>query len=218
VFDKSTSGDSETILAAKGYVWQYAWTAVVSCALQFPTAASATGDAPPFTTPSEQCIVPASTYHTVNPYVLRSILSVESGLKSSALGKNRNGSVDIGIGQINSIHLKELAKFGIGPTHLQDACIGTYVAAWHLKKAIAERGNTWEGVASYHSRTPYFNKRYQALLLNELIRSGAMQGQLVPVPPLNPSEAGAGGPGKGLKAAPADDSQAASVIVFDSRQ
>jgi len=76
-----------------------------------------------FSTPPEQCIVPASTYHTVNPYVLRAILKVESGLKSGALGKNQNGSVDIGIGQINSIHLKELSQFGIGPVHLQDACI-----------------------------------------------------------------------------------------------
>ncbi|ABE47291.1 Lytic transglycosylase, catalytic (plasmid) [Polaromonas sp. JS666] len=178
----------------------------------------ATDLAQPFSTPSEQCIVPASTYHTVNPYVLRSILTVESGLKSSAIGKNRNGSVDIGIGQINSIHLKELSQFGIGPTHLQDACIGTYVAAWHLKKAIAERGNTWEGVASYHSRTPYFNKRYQALIVNEMIRSGAMQGQLLPVPPLNPLDLGASGSRGGLKAAAAGDSQGSSVIIFDTRQ
>lgn len=167
-----------------------AWTYIPNLMLlvwggMFATVVAA-ADAPQlFSTEAEQCIVPASTYHGVNPYVLRSILKVESGLKPGALAKNLNGSVDIGIGQINSIHLKELAKFGIGPAHLQDSCIGTYVAAWHLKKAIADRGNTWEGVASYHSKTPYFNKRYQAMIINEMIRSGAMQGQLLPVPPLN---------------------------------
>lgn len=168
-----------------------------------------------FSTPPEQCIVPASTYHTVNPYVLRAILKVESGLKSGALGKNQNGSVDIGIGQINSIHLKELSQFGIGPVHLQDACIGTYVAAWHLKKAIAARGNTWEGVASYHSRTPYFNKRYQALLINEMIRSGAMQGQHLPIPPLNPPDRTAGASRADSKAATDREDAGSNVVVFD---
>lgn len=168
-----------------------------------------------FSTPPERCIVPASTYHTVNPYVLRAILNVESGLKSGALGKNRNGSVDIGIGQINSIHLKELSQFGIGPDHLQDACIGTYVAAWHLKKAIAARGNTWEGLASYHSRTPYFNQRYQALLFNELIRSGAMQGQQLPVPPINLPDRAAGSYRAGSTAAKKGEDLGSNVVVFD---
>lgn len=184
------------------------------CSSALPNAGSAKDVPQLFSTEAEQCIVPASTYHTVNPYVLRSILKVESGLKPGALGKNQNGSVDIGIGQINSIHLKELAQFGIGPAHLQETCIGTYVAAWHLKKAIAARGNTWEGVASYHSRTPYFNKRYQALVINEMIRSGAMQGQLLPVPPLKPSDRSAGAARAGSKASESGDVQA-TVIVFD---
>ena len=136
-------------------------------------------------------------------------------MKSGALGKNQNGSVDIGIGQINSIHLKELSQFGIGPVHLQDACIGTYVAAWHLKKAIAARGNTWEGVASYHSRTPYFNKRYQALLINEMIRSGAMQGQHLPIPPLNPPDRTAGASRADSKAATDREDAGSNVVVFD---
>lgn len=168
-----------------------------------------------FSTPPERCIVPASTYHTVNPYVLRAILNVESGLKSGAMGKNQNGSVDIGIGQINSVHLKELSRFGIGPVHLQDACIGTYVAAWHLKKTIAARGNTLEGVASYHSRTPYFNKRYQALLINEMIRSGAIRGQQMTVPPINFADRAANAYRVGSTATKEEEDYGSSVVVFD---
>lgn len=200
---------------ARRHVGYDAQILLLICISTLPTAGSAT-DAPQlFSTVAEQCIVPASTYHTVNPYVLRSILKVESGLKPDAIGKNQNGSVDIGIGQINSIHLKELAQFGIGPTHLQETCIGTYVAAWHLKKAIAARGNTWDGVASYHSRTPYFNKRYQALVINEMIRSGAMQGQLLPVSPLKHSDRSAGAARAGSKASESGDVQGSTVIVFD---
>ncbi len=139
---------------------------------------------PPFSTEVERCIVPASQYHGVNHFVLRSILKIESGLKPGAVGKNRNGTVDIGIGQMNSMHFGELAKYGIAPDHLKDACVGTYVAAWHLSKTIARYGNTWFGVAAYHSATPYFNRRYQALLNNEMVKGGVLEGPFISVPPI----------------------------------
>lgn len=138
-----------------------------------------------FSTSAERCILPAANEHGVNAYLLRAILKVESNLDPSAIGNNGNGTVDVGIGQMNSMHFNELSKYGITPAHLRDACVGTYVAAWHLRKAIARYGNTWFGVAAYHSATPYFNKRYQILLNNELVRSGAMQGSVYPVPSIN---------------------------------
>ena len=113
-------------------------------------------------------------------------MQVESQLRPDAVGRNGNGSLDVGIGQINSIHFQALAKFGIGPSQLKDACIGIYVAAWQLKKGMASRGNTWEGVANYHSSTPYFNRRYQVLLNNELVRSKVISGAMLQVPPLRP--------------------------------
>ena len=138
--------------------------------------------AEPFSTENEKCIVPASMYHGVNYHVLRAILVVESGLNPRALGRNDNGTMDVGMGQYNSMHFKELAKFGIAPGHLMDACVSTYVTAWHLKKNIVASGNSWEGIARYHSATPYFNQRYQILLKNELIRSGALSGSIQSVP------------------------------------
>lgn len=139
---------------------------------------------PPFTTEVERCIVPAAQLHGVNHFVLRAILKIESGLNPNALGRNENGTVDVGIGQANSMHFRDLARYGITPEHLKDACIGTYVAAWHLSKTIARHGNTWFGVATYHSATPYFNHRYQILLNNEMVKSGVFEGAVLPVPPL----------------------------------
>ena len=141
--------------------------------------------APIFSTENEKCIVPAAQYHGVNYFVLRAILKVESGLNPNAVGRNNNGTVDVGMGQMNSMHFRDLAKFGIEPGHLRDPCISTYVAAWHLKKNLIASGNTWEGIARYHSATPYFNQRYQILLKNEMIRSGAMTGSLQAVPNIN---------------------------------
>lgn len=151
------------------------------------SAASAKAPPPePFSTDAERCIVPASEFHRVNPFVLRAILNVESRLNPAAVNRNDNGTVDIGIGQMNSMHLRELQAHGITSSHLQDACIGTYVAAWHLRKQITRYGNTWFGVAAYHSATPYFNQRYQALVKNELVRMGVLQESLQRVPPLRP--------------------------------
>ncbi|KAK6031665.1 transglycosylase SLT domain protein [Ostertagia ostertagi] len=138
-----------------------------------------------FTTLPERCIVPASTFHGVNPWLLRAVLQVESGLKPDAIGKNSNGTIDIGIGQMNSMHLPELKKYGIEAAHLTDACVATYVAAWHLKKLVTQYGNTWEAVARYHSATPVLNQRYQILLRNQLIKSAVLPGVPAPVPPIN---------------------------------
>jgi hypothetical protein len=56
-----------------------------------------------------------------------------------------------------------------------------------LSKSIARYGNTWFGIATYHSGTPYFNNRYQILLRNELIKSGVIEGKLEKVPPFKRS-------------------------------
>lgn len=181
--------------------------------------ANRSSQAPMFTTEVERCILPAAQYHRVNQYILRAILKVESNLNPNAVGKNDNGTLDVGIGQMNTIHFKELRKHGVTPDDLRDACVGTYVAAWHLSKAIARHGNTWYGIATYHSATPYFNNRYQILLNNEMVRSGAMAGRILPVPPLRPSKA------VQAKAKASPDTQRESTVaqaprslVFDSNQ
>ena len=118
------------------------------------------------------CLQSAAVFHGVNPHLLLAVLQVESGLNPRAIGKNTNGTVDIGIGQINSMHLPELQRHGITETHLLDACKGTYVSAWFLKRGLERYGYTWFGAAAYHSVTPVHNTRYQGLLKNQLARQG----------------------------------------------
>ncbi len=121
---------------------------------------------------ADQCLLPAAQRHGVNPHILRAILHVESGMRPHVVSRNRNGSIDVGMAQINSIHFRELAQWGITPERLLDPCVATHVAAWHLKRGMLHHGNTWFGVAAYHSATPIHNLRYQALLRQELVRSG----------------------------------------------
>jgi hypothetical protein len=160
--------------------------AVVSLLAPAPAGASNAAGASGPTPFNERCIKPAAGYHYVDARVLRAILKVESGLNPAAYNTNANKTVDVGIGQINSIHFPELRKQGVYPQHLQDACVGTYVAAWQLARVMAKNGNTWEGIARYHSASPYCNFRYQVLVQNELVRSGAMRGRTAPVPAARP--------------------------------
>lgn len=124
---------------------------------------------------AERCVVPAAQRHGVNPKVLRAILQIESSMRPDVVNRNPNGSVDVGMAQINTVHFPELARWGITPDKLLDPCIASHVAAWHLKRGLVRHGNTWFGVAAYHSVTPEHNARYQVLVRQELARVGALR-------------------------------------------
>ena len=115
-----------------------------------------------------RCVQAAATYHSVNPWVLQAILSVESGFKPNAVNRNQNGTIDVGMAQINSAHFARLKALGVMPDRLMDSCVATYVAAWFLAEKIRQNGLSWYGIATYHSKTRCYNDRYAALLRNKL--------------------------------------------------
>lgn len=62
--------------------------ATIAALTAIPAVATSPSERPkptPFTTEAERCIIPAATYHFVNPYVLRAILKVESNLNPKAI-------------------------------------------------------------------------------------------------------------------------------------
>lgn len=130
------------------------------------------------------CIDAASQYHQVNNQILTAILYVESGFRPETLTTNSNRTKDHGMGGINSTHLPVLSKYGIDANDLMNPCVNIYVAAWHLRNKIAQHGNTWFGIAAYHSVTPYHNDRYQALLHNAFVELGYTSDRKVKIPAL----------------------------------
>ena len=134
--------------------------------------------------PMERCIQHAAEYHDVEPPLLRAILVVESRLNPKAVNHNTNGTKDIGVAQINTVHLPMLKVHGIQEDQLLDGCVNTYVGAWLLSKQIARHGLNWFGVAAYHSTTREKNQRYQKLVYNELVRSGEIHNTSMGTPPL----------------------------------
>jgi soluble lytic murein transglycosylase-like protein len=157
------------------------------------------------------CISAAADYHGVNPWVLRAILKVESDFNPSAVNRNANGTLDVGMAQINSIHFAELARWGIAPSNLMDGCIATYVAAWHLARQIKTYGNSWFAIASYHSASPCQNTRYAGLLWNVLVGWG-----VAPGPRLKVADAAACQPRRpAARPARRADVRTASALAFD---
>lgn len=138
------------------------------------------------TLPDTPCLKQAAEHHRVSAEVLRAIVHIESEGDPVAVGMNRNGSIDRGLGGTNSVHLPELKKHGVTKEDLHDPCISIYTTAWLLARAVRRHGDSWYGYAAYHSTTPYYNHRYQVLLHNELVRRGAKKGQILSVPPLKP--------------------------------
>lgn len=116
------------------------------------------------------CIDQAAAHHGVNPLVLRAIGWQESRLRPEALGRNTNGTLDIGAFQINSLHLPKLARYGVSPQALTDGCVSAYVGAWHYRQQTQEFGNTWYAVGAYHSRTPARAAWYANQIAQQLMR------------------------------------------------
>src|SRR6266702_6194135 len=106
------------------------------------------------------CFDEAAKYQKVNPLILRAIAWQESHNQPDAMNKNANGSTDYGLMQINSVHLGQLAQYGISTTTLMQPCKSVYIAAWHLRQTMNKHGNTWQAVGAYHSETPSLRDQY----------------------------------------------------------
>ena len=106
------------------------------------------------------CWSGAAQYHGVDLWLLYSIALVESNMNPKVIGRNKNGSLDLGMMQINTIWLNDLARYGINSTQLMDGCTSVYVGAWILAKNFRTYGNTWRAIGAYNSGTPAIGYNY----------------------------------------------------------
>jgi len=108
------------------------------------------------------CWQEASDRYGVPVDLLYSIAMVETGNKAKIVSKaNQNGSYDIGLMQINSSHLRRLAKYDISESELlNNACLNLHVGAWILSDSISRHGLNWKGVGAYNAATPSKRRVY----------------------------------------------------------
>ena len=112
------------------------------------------------------CWEEAASRHDLEPELLQAIASVESGYRAQAMNyTNRNGTRDIGLMQINSIHLPRLLKQGITEERLlSEPCLSVEVGASILAECtqilLAITGRRW-GLTTW-GRGPGHSVRHYA--------------------------------------------------------
>jgi len=112
------------------------------------------------------CFEDAGKTSGINPSLLKSIAQIESNLNPKAMNKNQNGSIDIGLMQINSFWIKTL---GLDSNKLiSDPCYNTMIGAKVLKQCIGRYGYTWEAVGCYNATSTPKRVRYSWKIFNEL--------------------------------------------------
>jgi len=110
--------------------------------------------------PAHACWEDAANRYQVSCALLYAIARTESGLNPQAIGRNRNGSRDIGLMQINSAWLPRLASHGIGERDLFEPCTNIHVGAWILAGNVSRLGYTWEAVGAYNAANPALRRSY----------------------------------------------------------
>jgi len=110
--------------------------------------------------PVQACWDDAAQRYQVSSALLYAIARTESGLNPHAIGRNRNGSRDIGLMQINSTWLPKLATHGIHERDLFEPCTNIHVGAWILADNVSRLGYTWEAVGAYNATNPALRRAY----------------------------------------------------------
>ena len=117
------------------------------------------------------CWYQAGQVYRVSPVLLYTIAMVESGNNPRAINKNKNGTEDIGLMQINSSHLSWLEKYGITREMLlEDPCLNVHVGAYILAENISRYGYSWEAVGAYNAKSPEKRARYTKKVWNMYLK------------------------------------------------
>ena len=102
----------------------------------------------------DHCFSAAASRYGLDASLLRAVAQAESGMNPMAVNEShasRTRSRDIGVMQINTSWLPQLAGYGIKQEHLFDACTNVAVGAWILASEFAKRGTTWDAVGAYNA-------------------------------------------------------------------
>ena len=118
--------------------------------------------------PAHACWEAAAARYGVSSELLVAIARTESNLDPAAIGRNRNGSRDLGLMQINSAWLPTLATHGIGEQDLFEPCTNIQVGAWILAGNVQRLGYTWDAIGAYHAASPARRRAYAEQIYRQI--------------------------------------------------
>ncbi|OGT30771.1 MAG: conjugal transfer protein TrbN [Gammaproteobacteria bacterium RIFCSPHIGHO2_12_FULL_35_23] len=109
-----------------------------------------------------ECIMQAARQYYLPVALVISVLKAENGAVGEA-NVNKNGTIDYGPMQINSVWLKQIEPYGYTVQDLQyNPCVNVQVGAWILAQQVANGSSLWQGVGDYHSHSYYQNQLYSS--------------------------------------------------------
>lgn len=125
--------------------------------------------------PFDPCFTAAAERFGVDKHMLIAIAKTESAFDPEAVGPtNVDGTHDVGLMQINTRWLPQLAEMGIHREKLKGACTNIYVGAWILSKKIRQHGTLWKAVGAYNAITPSKRASYIAKVQRNYARVRAL--------------------------------------------
>jgi soluble lytic murein transglycosylase-like protein len=122
------------------------------------------------------CMAAAAAFYHLPPRVLPSIQAVEGGQVGS-ISRNRDGSDDYGVMQVNSLWVEPIARAvrmapdAVRQRLVYDPCFSIAAGAAIMRTYLIE--THWDllaAVGDYHSHTPALNQEYRALVLGAAAR------------------------------------------------
>lgn len=116
-----------------------------------------------------QCIERISARSGVPELVIFAMIKTEGGWEGLSR-KNKNGTHDYGIMQINSIWLPAIRKrFGLTPSQVKnDGCSNIAAGVWILRRLWNADGTLYQAIGHYHSFNPSIEKTYQLRFLKNM--------------------------------------------------
>ncbi|MBE0617082.1 MAG: lytic transglycosylase domain-containing protein [Proteobacteria bacterium] len=121
------------------------------------------------------CFEEAAARYGVPSVLLHTIAQAESGLDPEASGWNADGSVDVGLMQINSWWETRLGyREWVGVC--TDPCYNVMVGAWILRDCLDRHGYTVAGIGCYNARSPEKRERYAKKILSSVLEQLGTRG------------------------------------------
>lgn len=119
------------------------------------------------------CMLAAAIRYDIPPRVLPSIWEVERGT-AGMVRKNRDGSSDLGLMQINTRWVQPIAgltrmpEVQVAARLVSDSCFNVAASALVLRTYLNEtHGDLMQAIGNYHSHTPALNSAYQKQVLRQ---------------------------------------------------
>jgi len=112
------------------------------------------------------CFDEAGAQHNVPPGLLWAIAKVESDFDPNLVNNNSNGTIDVGVMQINSCW-KESLGAEVWES-LGDPCVNIKVGAGILADCLSRYGYSWEGIGCYNAITPEKRATYARKVIHIL--------------------------------------------------